>query len=217
VQTVKSKYYQDVVVDPVSGTHYDLMTSKPMTAPQPAVEQANTKKEPDLVINWITTPEVPDTNLLTRFSAVFLGILLLTYFVANVAAPAYWLALLLCNFGVGILLPVLQVAPWHDEDSEDIGWLFLGTLVGGPVVALCAYGAASMLRREFNAGVLGCLITSALSRITVELAAGNPTMSSILVPWSGGSVNMLTFLVSWAGLITMVGWIFGNIFHKFDE
>ncbi len=215
VTTVKSKYYQDVVIDPVSGTHYDLMTSKPMAANGGGEATPTLQPERELIVHYIDEDE-ESNNLLLRYSVAFLGISLITYYIVALAPPIYWLTLMLCNIFSGMLLPVLKIAPWHDEDSDDIGWLFLGTLVGGPVVSLIAYAAVTMLRREFNPGVLGCLAVSAVSRLTVEIAAGSPTLSHIFIPWSAG-VTPTIFAVSWAGLVTMLGWILGNVFHKLDE
>lgn len=174
------------------------------------------KPERELIVHYIDEDE-ENTSLLLRYGVAFLGILLITYYIVGLAPPIYWLALMLCNVSSGMLLPVLKVAPWQDEDSDDIGWLFLGTLIGGPVVAFIIYGILSLMRREFNAGVLGCLGVSVLSRLTVEIAAGSPTLNSIFVPWGVGHLNFTTFAVGWAGLVTMLGWIVANIFHQLDE
>ncbi len=214
ITAVKSKYYQDVVVDPVSGTHYDLITNKATAELNPVKRRAHEDDEDDEPTEWDYPKRV------RWFLFIYATILVMTGAAAFFNQKPYWIALFVSNLLVGVILPVSKVVPWQDEDPDDVGWLFVGTLAVGPVAAFCIYGAYSLLRRATNYAIVGCLAVSVCTRIVVELSTGSPTMRWLLVPWSGnyGTVPIAqVFYVSWAGLFTMLGWYLGNIFHKLDE
>lgn len=216
VTAVKSKYYQDVVVDPVSGTHYDLITNKATAELNP--EKRRARAQDDDEDEGPTEWDYP--KRVRWFLFIYASVLVMTGAAAFFNQKPYWIALFISNLVMGVILPVSKVVPWQDEDPDDVGWLFVGTLAVGPVVAFCVYGVWSLMRRATNYAIVGCLAVSACTRIVVELSTGNPTMRWIFVPWSGnyGEVPIAqVFYVSWAGLFTMLGWYLGNIFHKLDE
>lgn len=213
VTAVKSKYYQDVVVDPVSGTHYDLVTNKATAALNPEQRKALLEEDDDEPAEWDYPKRV------RWFLFIYAAILVMTGAAAFFNQKPYWVSLFISNLIVGVVMPVMKVVPWQDEDPDDVGWLFVGTLAVGPVASFCIYGAYSLLRRATNYAIVGCLAVSACTRIVVELSVGSPTMKWLLVPWSGNYTVPVAqvFYVSWAGLFTMLGWYLGNIFHKLDE
>jgi hypothetical protein len=164
-------------------------------------------------------------QLLLRYVGAFALILIVMGGVAFIAKPLYVIPMLIAMFVGALLLPVMRVSPWPDEDSDDLVWFVLLTLLFGPLVALIIYGTVAVLRQEFNASILGCLAVAALARIVGEVAtSGMPIVRQMLVVTSPFTtfrhidahlVEML--LLDWSGFAALAGWYAASTFHKEDE
>lgn len=212
----KSKYYSGQVLDPVSGTHYDADTGKPITAT--SAETTTAGKTDKVVLHW-DAPEKEHSMaaVVGKFLGIF-GVILIVGAIFAALAPAGMLApLLIANFAGGLLLPVLGVVPWQDEDSDDAMLMFVLMLLFGPVVAFFIYGVLTMVRQTGNAAVVGVLAVAALSNVVIRFAAHDLHRFSDLMPFQSGSYSVSLMFLSWAGLLAMAGWFFANVFHKFDE
>jgi hypothetical protein len=209
----KSKYYAGQVVDPVSGTHYDADTGKPTAT---AKKPERRREDKEIEFNWDTAP-VTMGKLVARFLGVFAILLAAGSAIAYLAPAAYVVPLLLVNFIGGLLLPVMRAVPWQDEDSDDVFLMIVLTLAFGPIVSLVIYSVLTAVRQDGNPAMLGVMGVAALTRIGIGMATGTLSAWWQLMPFplTGWSATMM--FVNWAGLVALVGWYFGNIFHKFDE
>lgn len=217
----KSKYYPGQVVDPVSGTHYDSDTGQPVAAPaadKPVEKKTRAKKSDegdDIEITWVNPLTMG--HLVARFLGIFAILLCAGSAIAYFAPSAYVAPLLLVNFIGAILLTVMRVVPWQDEDSDDVFLMIVLTLAFGPIVSLVIYSVLTALRQDGNPAMLGIMSVAALTRIGIGLATG--TLSSwwqlMPFPLTGFTVEMM--FVNWAGLVALAGWYMANVFHKLDE
>lgn len=215
----KSKYYPGQVLDPVSGTHYDSASGTPTSVPvtpQERTEARKEAKEKDIEFIW-DKPQATMWHLVGRYLGVFAILLALGILAAAIAPGSYVVPLLLTNFIGGMLLPVMRVVPWQDEDSDDVFLMVVLTLAFGPVVSLIIYSVLTALRQDGNPAILGILAVAMLARVGIGLASG--TLQSwwqvMPFPLQGFSVSLM--LVNWAGLAALVGWYVANVFHKLDE
>ena len=71
-----------------------------------------------------------------------------------------------------MLMPVMRVVPWQDEDSDDVLIYLLLTLIFGPAISLVVYGVLAAMRQSFNPAVFGMLGVTLLARVVTALAAG---------------------------------------------
>ena len=176
----------------------------------------NKRPEEKVVLNW-DEPQKPGG--IGLYIGVVAGILV----VMGIAIAALGNALfpiLIANFASGMLLPILRVGPWQDEDADDSVLFIVGTMVFGPLVMAIIYGIISAARGGGNASILGLSVFGLVSRIVAELASGSHSNWSLLIsPWKAGAAgfSFVMVLVSWGGLAGLVGWILANTFHKADE
>ena len=212
----KSKYYAGQVIDPISGTHYDSETGiATASANMPAEPRATTaSKSKKMQVEWLDI-QVSQSTLVMRYLLAFLGILGFAGFCAWVFDTVYVVPLLMANFVGALLLPIMKVAPWADEDTEDVLWFVLLTLVFGPFISLIIYGIVSALRQSANPAVVGCFGVAALARLVTELTSGGVVLAH-LAPWVG-HFDLKVNLVNWAGLVALLGWYTATMFHKLDE
>ncbi len=209
----KSKYYSGQVIDPISGTHYDSDTGKPVTAT--SAETIGTKAD-NIVFNW-DTPEQSMIQVLGKYLSVF-GVILLVGAIFAAIAPGGMIApLLIVNFVGGLLLPVMGVVQWQDEDSDHAVLCFVLSLFFGPVVALIIYAGLTAIWQSGNAAIVGVLGVGALSHIVIRLAARELPSFAALMPFQSTSLNVGLMFLNWTGLLALVGWFVANVFHKFDE
>lgn len=207
-QADKSKYYPGVVIDPVSGRHYNADTG--MTTSQAA--QRSTKDE-EIKLEW--DEPLRYSTVLLRFTALFAAILAIGALIAHAAPAIYAVPMLCVEFVAALLMPVMRAAPWADEDAEGVGIFVVLTIVGGPAAALMGYAAYSLVKRETNPAILGIGAIALLSRFFCGLAVGHVTMAS-LTPWtSGGSLLLIGLDLS--GFVALAGWYCAAVFHKLDE
>lgn len=213
----KSKYYAGQVVDPVSGTHYDSDTGQPTAAPPKAETPADKKRSAgdDIEFEW-HAPPVTMGHLVARFLGVFAILLCAGAAIAFFAPAAYVAPLLLVNFIGAVLMTVMRVVPWQDEDSDDVFLMIVLTLAFGPVVSLIIYSVLTALRQDGNPAMIGVMGVAALTRLGVGLAIGKLGWWQLMpFPLTGFAVEMM--FMNWAGLVALAGWYFANVFHKFDE
>ena len=119
-------------------------------------------------------------SLLLRYLGVFALILVVMGILSFIAKSLYVVPMVIAMFAGALLLPVMRVTPWADEDSDDVVWFVLLTLLFGPLVALIIYGTVAVIRQEFNASILGCLAVAALARIVGEVAtSGTPIIRQL--------------------------------------
>lgn len=215
-----SKYYTGQVVDPVSGTHYDSVTGQATSAPAQ-------QKSDDIVLQWDDPNSTP--LHIGRFAMAFVGLLIGMAALIHLI-PAYAaIPLVVVMFAAGILLPVMRAVPFQSDDSDDLVWLILLTLLFGPAIGLLIYGIKAFLLRDMNIAVLGLLTVSFLGYVVFQLAApfapvtpdvqeGFFNVMKLAPPWSQvGRYGSVALLYNWAGLVAMAGWFVGNFFHKLDE
>ncbi len=207
-----SKYYSGQVIDPVSGTHYDAATGK-VTAPADPNEQ---RRQDSISLNW---DEPEPKGGVGVYAGALIGILV-ALFAAVMISGNVLIPLLLANLVGGMLLPILRVGPWHDEDSDDALIFLFVTLIFGPFVTAIVYGVLSVIRGGGNPSVLGLTVVSLVTCVTAKLATGSgANWQGLISHWKGSETgfNFMGVLVNWAGIAALVGWIFANSFHKADE
>ena len=159
--------------------------------------------------------------LLGRYLAAFTVILMVGGALAYLGKQYYVVPLLLVQFFGGLLLPVMRVVAWAEEDSDDVGW-FLGlTLMFGPMIALAAYAIVGVMRQSLNPAVLLCLVIALLTRVIVESAAGHFNISELstlgLINTGLGMNLFKLLLLNWSGFLALAGWYSASVFHKLDE
>lgn len=220
----QSKYYVGQLVDPISGAHYDSETGQPTAAPMgTAVAGDGMPLSADESIEIIEETE-SGLPALMRYLGAFAVILGVTALFAFAYPTSYVMPMLTAEFFAAMLLPILRVAPWADEDSGDVVLFILLTLACGPVVALVIYGVLSLLRQDTNPGILGCLAVALVVRVTVDLArwASDPTVVTLspaqYAPFAEvGHFDLRAILINWSGMVALAGWYMASIFHRLDE
>jgi len=223
----KSKYYVGQVVDPVSGTHYNADTGRPISGPMSSAAHhlgdGNTPGMAQTIpIEEIVEERSPMIGL-GKYTIALAGILCVTALFSFVFTTHYVLPLLAAQFFGAMLLPVMRVVPWADEDADDAVLFVLLTLACGPIVGLIFYGVISLLRQDANPAIMGCFIVAALARLVVEAAVGvTPEGAGFaitqLVPFAQVQhFDIRLLLINWSPLVALAGWYTASIFHKLDE
>ena len=208
--TQPSKYYSGQLVDPVSGKHYDPATGKPKEAAVPV-------STADVVLNWDEPVQTAAAKHLAVYATALVGLLVAAGVASYFLKPVFAIPMILAQFVGALLLPVLRVAPWQDEDSDDVVAFLLMSLLFGPGIALIAYGALAAVRQTLNPAVLGMLVVSLLARVVTAWAAGSHTLYQ-LAPWNIHSAGQWpVLLLNWSGLIALAGWYTAGFFHKLHE
>ncbi len=193
----------------------------PALEPKPTMDAAQRKAAVDAALaDGGPTP----MELLTRYAGVFALILLGVGVLSFALKSFYILPMVLAMFAGGMLLPIMHVTPWADEDSDDLVWFVLLTLLFGPVVSLIIFGMVALVRQEFNPSILGCFIVAGLVRIVAELASGGVGIHHLISATSPfGSLGHIDahlvemLLLNWAGFAALAGWYAASSFHKEDE
>ncbi len=230
----KSKYYSGTVVDPYSGAHYDADTGSLLAAPgidskqshsgQPIIptdaRNAARRTAADIQLNW-DKPRPPMSTLLMKYSAIFAGILAVSSLAAHTMPRNYVLPLIVSQFLGAMLLPIVQITPWAEEDTDDLGLYILLILAAafailcGPFVALAIYIIISLVRQNTNPSVIGCLAVASIARLVMEVAASG--WSHALFTPLGSAFNLKLLFISWTGLVPLAGLYTASIFRKLDE
>lgn len=207
----KSKYYAGQVIDPASGTHYDSATGQPTAPPVSMVKKKDI--DDDLVV-----PPASQTLLIIRYFAVYACILMAAAFAAH-SLPAYYsIPMIVALFLGGMLMPILRVAPWQRDDSDDVYIFVILLLIFGPVIGLFIFGVFGIMRQSANPAVVGCFIIGILAHITIMLAVQSSPLT-LGPPWLqvGGHFSLMLFVLNWSALAAVAGWYCANFFHKLDE
>jgi hypothetical protein len=207
-QADKSKYYPGVVVDPISGRHYNADTGITTNA---AAER--TEKPKEIELEW--DEPAGYWTMLGRFSAVVIGLLGVGALVAHLAPAIYVVPTICIEFIAALLMPIFRIAPWADEDADGVGLFAVLTIIGGPAVALLVYGIYSLLRQDTNTAVLGAGAITFLARVCCGLMATHFTLGS-LTPWTAG-FSLTQILINLSGFVTLAGWYCASVFHKLNE
>ena len=212
-----SKYYPGKTIEETTGIGAEEYIPPP-PPPETAATKPNPnrkKTEPDLHIEWVE-PEVSPAAVWGKFAAALAGVLAISGALALALKGNILIPLLLANFAMGVLIPVLRVGPWQDEESEDSIFLLVLTTIFGPFVALVIYGVMSAVKQMTNPAVLGILISAAAIRLALVTITGGFTFA-MLTPLQPGPFNLLRLALQCGGLIGMIGWLFANFFHKLHE
>lgn len=230
----KSKYYSGAVIDPYSGTHYDADTGKVLSSPgldskiggggRP-VPPANTRNAArrtagDITLNW-DKPLPPMSTLILKFAAIFAGILAVSSLAAHTMPGNYVLPLVVSQFFGALMLPIVRVTPWAEEDTDDFGLFILLILAGsfvilcGPVIAFVIYVIISLVRQNTNPSVVACLAVASIARVIMEIAATG--WSTALFTPLGSTFSMKLLFISWTGLVPLAGLYAASIFRKLDD
>jgi len=215
-----SKYYAGQVLDPLSGTHYDSVTGQ-------ATSVTSHQTNDEILLQWddpISTPQHFGRFALA-FAGLLIGMTVLTHLLPDYAA----IPLIVVMLAAGILLPVMRAVPFQSDDSDDMVWLVMLTVLFGPGIGLLIYSIKGFLLRDMNIAVLGLLTVGFLGYVVFQLGMPLPPMTpdanegifnvvKLAPPWSQvGRYGYTALLYNWVALVAMVGWIVGNVFHKLDE
>ncbi len=203
----------------VSGA--ETVDAKPLEAKPRATGQDTTKKDASKGEVILVQEGFSPVMLLGRYLAAFLVILMIGGALAYLGKQYYVVPLLLVQFFGGLLLPVMRVVAWAEEDSDDVGWFLALTLMFGPMIALAAYAIVGVMRQSLNPAVLLCLVIALLTRITMESAAGHFHISELstlgLIKTGLGMDLIKLLLLNWSGFLALAGWYSASVFHKLDE
>ena len=221
-----SKYYTGQVVDPLSGTHYDSATGQ-------ATSVTPQQKGDDIVFQWDDPTSTP--RHIGRFAMAFAGLLVVMGALVHLLPDYAALPLLIVLFAAGVLLPVMRAVPYQSDDTDDLVWFVLLTLLFGPGIGLLIYSVKAALLRDMNIAVLGLLTVSFLGYIVFQMVApiapltpddgqvkaiseGLFSIMKLAPPWTqAGRYGYAAMLYNWAGMVTMAGWFMANMFRKLDE
>lgn len=209
-QATKSKYYEDQVVDTVSGTHYNTETGEAVAKAPETVEDLARSDRDDLV----RSIGIYVAGLLGTVAVLSAG----TYFLKD----AYLAFLAVGCIGGGLALPLLRIVPFGEDDSSDLALALALFIILGPFIGGMVYGIICLMKQDANPAIVGIFLTYLLVRIPLSLAVGQPIgeIASSLVafqpvgadaPWS---VFVAERSMTLAGI---VGWYSAAMFHKPDE
>jgi hypothetical protein len=199
-QAGKSKYYPDKIFDPVSQSHYDADSG---TA------------EAELPAGKIVTEETNDLRQLSIFAVFYAVLLSAGGLVAHALPQTYLVILGTATFLAGLLLPVLRVAPFMSDDSNDLPIALALTLICGPFVGAMFYGVLWIIRGDANPAVVGIFLANLLARMTLDLSTGRSVIDlfSRMLP----QMDPASFASSWMPLAGLFGWMCADPFKRADE
>ncbi len=185
----------------------------------------------DLEIDEVKVHRSPAVGLAMYVGAI-VPILLLLAAVSHFLPAVYVVAWIAAQFAGGLLLPLLRVTPFSDEDSDDIALAVVLTFLFGPAAGLAIYLLIGLLKQNVNPSIAGCLLVATLCRITVDAARPQNGAFNIVhnlmytMPFTPihnaehlalGWTLIRTLLLDWMSLVTLLGWISAVMFRKLDE
>jgi hypothetical protein len=202
-QAQKSKYYADKVMDTISGTHYDADTGQATDANVVMVEDLARDERQEQI----------------KSTANYLGSLALLATLASVAVhfvPSWYLGLMaVSNFVACMLMTVMRVVPFSDDDSSDMPLALALFLLAGPFVGFIAYIILGIMKQDANPAIIGIFITYLCIRIPLDLVYGASLSNLFNLPFADITpAGLATMWMTFAGLL---GWLCANMFHKTDE
>lgn len=213
-QAQQSKYYSGMVVDPVSGAHYDTDTGDAV-APVYDIELEELEEKTQ---QW---RQVGFYALCTLALAAVLTL-------ATRMVPGWslaWLAIgcVLCGLG----LPLMRVVNFHADDADDAATIAALYLILGPYVGSLAYAVIATLRGNGNPAHGGnpVFIAMGLSylviRVPIDVAAGIPLAKVFSSPFvvtppiqGGWAAHVVAHMLIFA---MFAAWISADSFKKPDE
>ncbi len=153
--------------------------------------------------------------LLTR-SIQYLGclvvIVILSLLVLRQLPSTYLFVMGAANFASCILMPLIGVAPFGEDDSEDIA-LGLGLfLIMGPLAGGIIYSVIGMIKQSVNPAIIGVLLTYLIIRLNLDVFLHRSL--EFMLPWQGGIAEYAPQALVLAGI---AGWYAAGVFHKHDE
>ena len=153
--------------------------------------------------------------LLTR-SIQYLGclvvIVILSLLVLRQLPSTYLFVMGAANFASCILMPLIGVAPFGEDDSEDIA-LGLGLfLIMGPLAGGIIYSVIGMIKQSVNPAIIGVLLTYLIIRLNLDVFLHRSL--EFMLPWQGGIAEYAPQALILAGI---AGWYAAGVFHKHDE
>lgn len=196
-QAEHSKYYTNQMVDPVSGAHYDGRTGEAIPLD-------------DIVIVTESVNLPRQLGIYLVLLAVMTGVLV----ALGSIVPTWYLALLgVGNFVAGLLMPVLRVVPFGEDDSGDVAIAFVLMLLFGPFAGAMIYGIVCVMKQDANPAIVGIFISSLVVRAALDLATGHSLAN--MVPFKDPTV--MGFAAQLMTLVAVAGWYAAAPFHKDDE
>gem|GEM_PF-2910150 len=153
--------------------------------------------------------------LLTR-TIQYLGclavIIILSLLVLRQLPSTYLYVMGVANFASCILMPVIGVAPFGEDDSEDIA-LGLGLfLILGPLAGGITYSVIGMIKQSANPAIIGIFLTYLIIRLNLDVFLHRSL--EFMLPWQGGIAEYAPQAIILAGI---AGWYAAGVFHKHDE
>ncbi len=209
---------------PVSAVQQNA-AAKPVEAPRKRVHVD------DLEIDEVKIHRSPAVGL-AMYVGIMVPVLGLLAAVGHFLPAVYVIGWIAAQFAGGLLLPLLRVTPFSDEDSDDIALAVVLTFLFGPAAGFVIYLLIGLLKQNINASIAGCLFVATLCRITVDVArpqAGAMNIVHVLMytmPFTPihnaehlalGWPLIRTLLLDWMSLVTLLGWIAAVMFRKLDE
>jgi len=196
-QAIKSPYYRDQVIDPISGAHYDADTGRPL----------------DTEVIPLDIDETDDR----KQAAIYAGVLLALTAVAAIIVsymPAWYLSLLaVTNFTAGMIMPVLRAVGYGEDDSSDVALAIGLFLILGPFVGGMFYAVWSITRQDTNPAIVGIFASFLVIRVILDLTIGRSL--SDLLPFR--DLTPVGLASQWMTFATLAGWYSAAIFRKPDE
>ncbi len=200
-QAVKNKYYSDKVVDPISGAIYEADTGK-----------AEQKISADKIV-------VEETNDVKQ-AAINFGILVVLAGLAAVIASkvpgSYLLTMGITCFIAGLIMPLLRSVPFMADEGGDVALAMGLILILGPFVGAIAYVVLGVIRGgDFNPAIVGVFVSALIVRIAVDLGSSRPIFELISTPIP--ALTFINYAVRSMPLVTLLGWMLGDVFKRHDE
>jgi hypothetical protein len=124
----------------------------------------------------------------------------------------YLIAMGIANFASCIMMPLIGVAPFGEDDSEDLALAGGFYLILGPPVGGIVYSVIGAIKQGVNPALVGIFITYVLIRLNMDHFAAKNLRD--MLPMQGGIMGFFTHLIFLAG---MAGWYAAGIFHKPNE
>ncbi|HLH79796.1 MAG TPA: hypothetical protein VKV29_05875 [Chthonomonas sp.] len=196
--------------------------SAPATAPQQEPSQPKQPTPRPTAAEELEAYAPPNPWPITaRYAAVLALLLAFAGLFPLYQKNLFWAPMLLTQFLGGLLLPVMRVVPWFDEDPDDLPLAIGLIFFFGPLIGLVIYSIISLLRHNTNPGLVGCLIVGSLSLLVVQPAWLGHLDVQWLAPFAGVQTNPLLLIahlaMGWSPIVVIVGWIFAGVFHKLYE
>ncbi len=167
---------------------------------------------------------------LGRYAALLVPMLLLqgilTYFAPSISVIPYLIVLM-----VGaLLLPVMRVTPFLEDDPDDIALAVVLGLLFGPGAGLIIYGVLALIRQTLNSSLAGCMIIGLAARLVMDVAhpGMHLTLQQILLntmPFTSFTAAHFKLgwnivrpaVLDWLSLAAIIGWVSASTLRRSHE